>query len=547
MKKGYGSPYIKAFTSLGEITERIVDFSYKFSQKGDDVCQLRVESDDQNMPDYPIYQEGVEYTMVWGYIGETEKQKRLVVLRNIKASYTEEGVALDLLFTDKASLIKTNSSKRVYNKKNVKEVAEEVGARSGLKVSFHYETNFTPSFKNGAGFNTTPISTTAVNTKVPDNIRIFDTLPSANRSDHEVIKEAADNDPTGPYEVVGRDDTITVQKPNFNQPPIRTYKWKGEDGHLLKFTPESKEYFVGAGHLGIGITSINPKSKTAHETIVTEGNNGVTTKLGPTIATPNYDNDDDGSGNSDGTNDAATPTKSPTPVKSDPSIKGKELDTIAKNKGGDKTYNPKDELGFDDKKKDSFNGRHFSFTKYNNTTSSFVNKSGFNTAAISTTSVVKKVPEIPAFLTGQHTPTPEDDHKKASGKAASVQHKKSLEKNPATAKVVGNVILESGKLVTLENVSKKFGGNYYLQEVTHRMNPGNEYYCDLSMVRNAQGKVSKPAATTTDAANKYSKRGAKNEVNKEKGPEENKPKTKTLPEQPADQPLSVNTNTGLIL
>lgn len=528
MKQGYGSPYIKAYTSLGEITERVVDFSYKFSQKGDDVCQIRIESDDQNLPDLPIYQEGVTYTMVWGYIGETEKQKRIVVLRNIRVSYTEEGIALDLLFTDKASLIKTNSAKRVHNKKTVKDILEDTGARNGLATDYLWD------YKAGAGLlaagSTLPTATTSPN---PD-IRTYDTMPQANRSDYEVLKDAADNDPSGPYEIVGRDNTLTVQKPNFKQTPIRSYKWKGEDGHLLRFIPESKEYFTGSGHMGISTTSVNPRKKTFHENLVTEGNNGLETKLNTHIASPNYDNQDDGSGSSSGTNDAGSPTTSPTPAQGDPSVKGKELETVAKNKGGEKAYNPVKDLGFGETKQDSFAGRNFRFAEYNSNAPSFVNKSGFNTAAVSTTATRSRIPDIPTFLTGQHHPTIEDDHKKASGKAASVQSQK--HKNPATAKVIGNVILESGKILTIENVSKKFSGNYYIQECIHRMTPGTEYFCDLTFIRNAMGKVSKPGIGTTDAANKYSKRGAKNEVNKEKGPEENKPKTKKVTTTPAAEP-----------
>ncbi len=525
MKQGYGSPYIKAFTSLGEITERVVDFSYKFSQKGDDVCQLRVESDDQLLPDFPIYQEGVEYTMIWGYIAETEKQKRTVVLRNIKVSYTEEGIALDLLFTDKASLIKTNSSHRVYNKKTVKEINEDVGRRNGLATDYLWE------YKAGGGL---LAASSPAPTPAPFNpdIRKYDTMPQANRSDYEVLKDAADNDPSGPYEIVGRDNKLVVQKPNFKQTPLRTYKWKGEDGHLLRFIPESKEYFIGSGHLGIASTSVNPRTKTFYHSLVTEGNNGLDTKLNTQISSPNYDNSNDGSGTTSGTNDASTPTKKPTPVTNDPSVKGKELETVANNKSGDKSANPLKDIGFDNVKKDSFAGRQFQFTDFSSA------DPNFNSAKLmsATTALPTAVPYVPTFLTGQHTPSIEDDHKKASGKAASVQHKKSLNKNPATAKIVGNVILESGKVITIEGVAKKFTGNYYIQECTHRMNPGSEYYCDLEFVRNAVGRVSKPAANTTDAANKYSKLGSKIEVNKEKGPEENKPKTKKVEQHPADKP-----------
>lgn len=550
MKQGYGSPYIKAFTSLGEIRDRITDFSYKFSQKGDDVCQLRVEGDDELMPDSPIYQEGVQYTMVWGYIGDNESQKRLVILRNIKVSYTEEGIALDLLFTDKASLIKTNSSKRVYNNATIKDVAQDVANRNGLLA---VGTTAPVATGNPPPANNQPASNTEDSGGVTQmfndfaeglfdyfginrlfendtDLREYETLPQANKSDYELLRDAADNDPSGPYEVVGRDNALIVHKPNFNQKPIRTYKWKGEDGHLLRFTPESKEYFVGAGHLGIGVTSINPFTKIATESVVTEGNNGMTHKLAPVISTPNYDGKDDGTSNVEGKNDASTPTKKPTPVKDDPSIKDKKLKTVANNEKGDKSYSPQKQLGFEKERKETFKGRKFVFTDFSPATEIKENK-----LTVASTPLVTAVPYTPTFLTGQHTPTV-DDEKNATGKAASLQNKKSLEKNPASAKIIGNVILESGKVLTLEHVAKKFSGNYYINECTHRINPGAEYYCDLEMVRNAQGKISKPGINTTDASNKYSKRGAKNEVNNQKGPQSNEPKTKTVPSKPANKP-----------
>ena len=554
MKQGYGSPYIKAFTSLGEVRDRITDFSYKFSQKGDDVCTMRIEGDDELMPDFPIYQEGVQYTMIWGYIGETESQKRLVILRNIKVSYTEEGIALDLLFTDKASLIKTNSSKRVYNKATVKDVVQDVANRNGLLAVGTTGPTSTPNAPPTNSNQTTAnpedsggvtqifndfvdgvFDYFGINSLFDDDtqLRQYETLPQANKSDYEVVKEAADNDPSGPYEVVGRDNALIVHKPNFNQKPIRSYKWKGEDGHLLRFTPESKEYFVGAGHLGIGVTSMNPFTKVATETVVTEGNNGMTHKLAPVIATPNYDNKDDGTSSTAGTNDASTPTKKPTPVKEDPAVKDKKLRTIATNEKGNKAYSPQKQLGFEKERKETFKGRKFVFTDFSPASDIKADK-----LSAATSPLVTPVPYTPTFLTGQHTPST-DDEKNATGKAASVQNKKSLEKNPANAKIVGNVLLESGKVLTIEHIAKKFSGNYYVNECTHRINPGTEYYCDLELVRNAQGKISKPGVNTTDASNKYSKRGAKNEVNTQTGPEDNQPKTKTVPSKPADKPNPV--------
>lgn len=559
MKDGYGAPHIKAYTSLGEITERIVDFAYKFSQKGDDVCQIRIESDIMDLPDAPIYQEGVEFTIIWGYIAEAEKQKRLVVIRNVKVGYTEEGISLDLLLTDKASLIKTNSSKRVYNKKSVKNINDDVASRNGLVGEYNWKYEAPKSGSLLAASTTLPTATYQPN---PD-IRVYDSLPQANRSDYEILKEAADNDPSGPYEIVGRDNKIIVQKPNFKQAPIKTYKWKGEDGELLQFVPESKEYFAGSGSMGITSTTVNPKTKTFEESTITEGNNGVETKLSDQIASPNYDDQDDGPGilsqfagflsdvvddftnalnNSFSTNDATTPTKRPTPVRDDGvlleknGVKFRKLDNTDYIEGGDKSVNPVKDLGFDNTKKDIWQGRTFRYGTYNTESQSFLNLSKFNTAAVDKTATITKKPYIPTYLTGQHSPSIEEDHKKASGKASSVQHKKSMDKNPATARVVGNVIIESGKVITIEGVALKFAGNYYIQECTHRMRPGDYFFIEMEFRRNAIGRVKKQSKNTVDVSTKYQKRGNKLEVNSSKGPLENTPTKKKIESTDSSKP-----------
>ena len=552
MKNAHGSPYIKAYTSIGEITERIVDFTYKFSQKGDDTCQIRIESSDQNLPDSPLYQEGVEYTIIWGYLGESEKQKRLVVIRNVKSAFSEEGVSIDLLLTDKPSLIKTNSSPRVYNGKTVSDINNDIANRNRLISRTLDEKGNLLSART-----TLPTATTL------PGMRVYETIPQANRNDYEVLKQAADNDPNGPYEIFGRDNVITVQKPNFSQKPIRSYKYKGEDGHLLRFTPESKEYFAGSGHLGVSSTSVNPKTQTFENSLTTEGNNGVETKLNESISTPNYDSDDDGPGVvselmgfaidvlndfGDLLNDAITPsndptkaTKKPVPVTrfQDPSF-NQSPRTIAKVDGGDKSVNPIKDESFDIYELDKYGKKALRIGFYNTESPSFVNQAGFNTAQVATTSVQVKRPLIPTYLTGQHTPSIEDDAINASAKAAAVQHKKSLEKNPAEAKVIGNVLLESGKVITIENASKKYSGNYYIQEATHRLKENEYFYVELQMARNAMGKIGTNPINTVNVNTKYQKRNNELEVNDEVGEESNESPKKTIQELDAQKALNLN-------
>jgi hypothetical protein len=569
MDRGYGAPFVKAVTSLGTIQALITDFSYKFSEIADDLCQIRIESDDHLLPDQPIFQEGVEYNVIWGYIGDTVYQKRLVVLRNIKVAYTEEGISMDLLLTDKAALIKTNSSKRVYNNKTVFEIAKDVGKRAGIAVDYLWD------YKANAGLLAAP---TALSSPLPDpdqngpptsyepinyfnperivdlpspvaerapnkDIRKYLAMATANRSDYETIKDAADNDPSGPYEVVGRDATLTIKKPNFKQKPLRTYKWKGEDGHLLQFTPESKEYYVGPSHLGVSTTSVDPKTKTFEQTTTTEGNNGLETKLDYSIGTPNYDNEHDAA--SDGkANNASQPQSKPVPVNNNSggltftSAQGSPK-TLQEIYQGDKSYNPNKVLNFTQPKKSQFANKVFSYTKYNSNSDDFVNSAGFNVTAVSTTATEIRVPNIPMFQSAVNSPTIEDDHKKASGKAATIQSKKSAEKNPATAKVVGNVILESGKLITIDHVAIKFSGNYYINEATHRLNPESGYFVDMSFVRGATGKLPFLGVNTVPASSKYKELGNELSINATKGDEKEEPPKVEIKTTSANKPPPV--------
>ena len=70
MKYGYGSPFVRVYTSVGEVTENIVDFNYKYSQEEDDTCQITIQTKDNNLPDRPEFQENVILKVTWGYIGE---------------------------------------------------------------------------------------------------------------------------------------------------------------------------------------------------------------------------------------------------------------------------------------------------------------------------------------------------------------------------------------------------------------------------------------------------------------------------------------------
>jgi len=73
--------------------------------------------------------------------------------------------------------------------------------------------------------------------------------------------------------------------------------------------------------------------------------------------------------------------------------------------------------------------------------------------------------------------------------------------NIGMAEVVGNPILESGRIVRIENVSEKYSGNWYIVKAVHTLTASNGYRTQLSISRNAlSNKAIGEMANATDFA-----------------------------------------------
>lgn len=558
MEQGYGAPYIKVYTSLGEVTSRVTDFTYKYSQEQDDLCQIRIESGDPNLPDYPEFQEGVILKITWGYLGEKKKKSREVIIRNVKAAFSQTIISLDLLCTDRVSRIKFTSSKKVHNNATLKSMANEIALRNGCGLNMD-------GGGNGDSVTATNVRQTAYLGKdgnykeAIDNVlvaktltyRIFDTLPQANKSDFTILKEAAENDPNGPFEVTGRDNILSINPINTKQNPIRNYTWAGGNGELLQFTPESKNFPRSQGAMQISTTGFNPKNKTAFDTQHNEFTNGtskigVVTDYSPRFTSSGLASDNKGvppadvivgpdkklrvkkvpaksSGNSN------TPNADKPQTKIQPDIRTLTSTRKAPNNaeqlpGDDFQLNSADVFGdINVTKKD--NGL-LAFGTLNTESIAYKNSLGNFTTAVSTTAVIKPIVLLRAIDYNQHVPT-EDHSADEANKGANKQIQNGLDKNPATAKVIGDCDLESGKVLTFFNASKKHSGNYYIKECTHRIVPNTDYYIDLTMSKNAVGRTGSESPITL-AVNRFdstSPADVTTDINNQLGPDEINNKT----------------------
>ena len=289
MKNGFGSPQVRIFTSSAEVSANVVDFSYKYSQEEDDVCQIRIRDKNVDLADRPEFQDGAILKVVWGYTGE-DKKIRKVCVRSIKASFTETEICLDLLCTDLSSRIKGNSSKKIH-KGTLLQIGSEIAKKNGLKLvstsiddsgniyteGFKNTDNRRPGYYKEDSNYTTAIDNTGVSRDM--KFRVYDQLPQANMSDFNILKVAAKGDPSGPFEVTGRDDQLIIQKKDLNQKPLKVFDYKDGKGLVLSFNPESKDYTRKKSYLNINTIAFNPEDKLAYDINTNDFTNSLT-KLG---------------------------------------------------------------------------------------------------------------------------------------------------------------------------------------------------------------------------------------------------------------------------
>ena len=78
------------------------------------------------------------------------------------------------------------------------------------------------------------------------------------------------------------------------------------------------------------------------------------------------------------------------------------------------------------------------------------------------------------FKTGKQIATPVESQKEAEDIAKSEKDDKALDGITATLTIEGNPMHESGRIITMEGVGQKYGGNYYITTIKHTL--GSSFY-----------------------------------------------------------------------
>lgn len=581
------TPYVKVFNAKGEqLNDRINMFTYKYSEENDDECILQIESDDPFIADNPNFQEGQKLSVEWGYIDSGESVSRIVYIFETVTDYGDSGVRLSLTCHEKFAITKMNKAstslgvnqtskndtqvlalgadviealqisvitdKSQTSQKFLKELGIEFkdnGSRIELTSSGWVDNRssksagYQPNQNYGLTYNKGSQVTKGVDISkgYPDMIYF-----NATSSTYKTLRKYLDKLPGGPFVIDSRDDSVTIRTRNYNQDPVREYAYKGEDGELLSFTPESKNRQFARGSSRTSATSWDAKSKVGIKS-TSSGNKGTTladnfiensflqgiwsqypssrpydlnkllipqekAKAKAKAAAAKKQEDSswknrpmDYNGGYDMMTDPVIKASKDTEARRAKTETKAVADRIGMSPTGGKVKPPKDWKPPTTVDDDGEIVRYYEVTELGGAKPARQRKAnGTFSAAVNTTRVDSRhimpiydepvgVPESSKQMGNEGS----DAANKAKGFSSNSKADSQLENNPASARTIGNPFLAVGVLITITNVSKKHSGNYYVKEVEHQIGDDG-YNCTIGkLTRQGTKKATKAVKIST--------------------------------------------------
>lgn len=555
--KGYGAPFARVYHGDKELTHKLSKFVYTMSEDKDDGLEMVFESNDPNMPDDPAFQEHAALSIVWGYINGIQSEKRKVYVREVAPEFTENGVMIKIKASDKLSYLRTGSRlhKNPIDNMTTQDIVNKLAADWGLDridpVYFSdgtigYQVQDIYGLEKPDRIETTVVNEgtdnqfqveTAIFGSAQDNARVFGEFHATlhegwlpgNRSDFENIKDLLDREPSGPYVMEGRDDKIMIKKRRFDVTPFRTFRYKSDD-ELIKFNPESKNRTQKSTSVNINLGFMDRENKTYNEQNITELDDD-NARLGNIV---------DGSFS----NQPYKRFSKGTMVTEEGDILGTGYskrtgldETHHGERGGVNIFSAQTWLVEDKKNPEDAQvilGGGISQTEREG----YIGDDGNWKEEIDNTST-QFIPY--ALLDAREFMEIADDAKDGEIGIDRAKNRRSgaaLEKNPGSALIIGDPRIMCGMILTFENVSKKFSGNYYVTTIVHDLDFTRGYTCNITIKRNAINRTGNesPDKITTESINKT--------VNKKKSVEK-KEQTKTVEVNPKNTEEPINKFTNL--
>lgn len=473
---GYGSPFVQA-TYNGTVIQGIIEsFEYIGSEVDDDNAEFNIRVDDPKELDKPQYQEGVMWTVVWGFIGGPISHVRKIFCYEVKAEFADSAILITISFHEKGISLKQRDTKNVYTNTSLVDVVHQTGKIHGITTKIMVKgpdgnpmqlltsdqlqaemqqiavqsaqqdstdktlfgstsTELEKQFTLGGG-GSSSFGDVIAQRDILRNFALYGSLSQGNRTDRYFIDELGRRQPGGQYIFDTTDDEGVLKQRDFNQKPIRSWTYADSTGDLISFCPETKGASKNGSAVNLGYDGWDRNNKTYW---------------------------------ADNMN-AAVPAELDDNAKKTLAKYKKQLAELnTKIDGGILGHSVLTKLAGNSMASDATN-RVLKFT----VPITVVDK---RTALQNTIDYFEPTGNNKGF---------NDPTSNVSGTknfAENMRDEAELKMNPGSLEALGDPSIFKGHIITVLGVSKKYSGNYYITKCTHSIGGDKKYTLSLELVR----------------------------------------------------------------
>jgi len=140
MPGGFSAPFVRLYYNDKELSQELSKASYTYDEEGDDEFTATIQTGDPNIVDRPEYQELARIKVTWGYIGGASVT-RIVYWQDIKWVFDKEGITGTLKGAEKAVALKQNSATTIHKNKTLPGIVGDMANKHGLNAYVETESS----------------------------------------------------------------------------------------------------------------------------------------------------------------------------------------------------------------------------------------------------------------------------------------------------------------------------------------------------------------------------------------------------------------------
>lgn len=234
------------------LSPMITKMTHEDSVESDNLLTLEINNSDKDLIDSEDLKEGTILTFQYGFLSGKSSPIYLARISDVDPMYADI-INITIRAGDLGIVMKKNESKKIWTRVRSSDIVRQIAAAHGLKAV------------------------------VTETATIHQSMPQGGKSDYDFIKYLVSLEKDGSMRFFLRNDAVYFTRLELEQISKRTIEWNNGNGILKRFKPYSRESLKQAESRNTVVTTVDPFTNKAVQTVVTNNNSKDDTKLGEYI------------------------------------------------------------------------------------------------------------------------------------------------------------------------------------------------------------------------------------------------------------------------